>query len=47
MHEGEIIADGAPRDVLSDENLALVYRIGVRRDDRGDVVVDRRLSDAP
>jgi iron complex transport system ATP-binding protein len=46
MHEGEIVADGVPRDVLSDENLARVYRIGVRRDDRGDVVVDRRLNDA-
>jgi len=46
MHEGEIVADGLPKDVLSDENLARVYRIGVRRDDRGDVVVDRRLNDA-
>ncbi len=46
MHEGEIVADGAPGDVLSDENLARVYRIGVRRDDRGDVAVDRRLNDA-
>jgi len=46
MHEGKVVADGVPRDVLSDENLARVYRIGVRRDDRGDVVVDRRLNDA-
>jgi iron complex transport system ATP-binding protein len=47
MHEGQIVADGPPQEVLSDENLAKVYRIGVRRDDRGDVVVDRRLSETP
>ncbi len=47
MHEGTVVADGTPDQVLSDENLARVYRIGVRRDDRGDVVVDRRLSDIP
>ncbi len=46
MHEGKVVADGPPQDVLSDDNLAQVYRIGVRRDDRGDVVVDRRLGSA-
>ncbi len=45
MNEGAIVAEGTPGQVLSDENLATVYRVGVRRDDRGDVVVDRRLSD--
>ena len=44
MHEGKIVADGAPGDVLTDENLASVYRVSVRRDDRGDVVVDKRLA---
>ena len=47
MHEGKAVAEGTPNQVLSDEYLARVYRIGVRRDDRGDVVVDRRLSDVP
>lgn len=47
MHEGAIVAEGTPEQVLSDENLAQVYRVSVRRDDRGDVVVDRRLSDIP
>jgi iron complex transport system ATP-binding protein len=47
LHEGKLVADGTPDQVLSDENLARVYRIGVRRDERGDVVVDQRLSDAP
>lgn len=44
MHEGKIVADGIPREVLTDENLASVYRVSVRRDDRGDVVVDKRLA---
>lgn len=44
MQQGRIVAEGAPDDVLSDANLASVYRVGVRRDDRGDVVVDRRLE---
>ncbi len=47
MHNGEIVATGTPADVLSDENLASVYRVTVRRDDRGDVVVDKRLSPQP
>lgn len=47
MHEGAVVAEGTPEQVLSDENLAQVYRVSVRRDDRGDVVVDRRLSDIP
>lgn len=45
MHEGAIVASGPPAEVLSDDHLAAVYRVTVRRDDRGDVVVDRRLSD--
>lgn len=31
MHEGAVVANGAPRDVLSDENLERVYRITARR----------------
>ncbi|PCJ70503.1 MAG: ABC transporter [Rhodobiaceae bacterium] len=46
MHEGAIVASGPPGEVLSDENLAAVYRVTVRRDDRGDVVVDKRLSES-
>lgn len=47
MHEGAIVAQGTPDRVLSDENLARVYRIGVRRDDHGSVLIDRRLSQTP
>jgi len=43
MHEGKIAAEGVPGEVLTDKNLASVYRVSVRRDDRGDVVVDKRL----
>lgn len=31
MHEGAIIANGAPNDVLTDENLERVYRVTARR----------------
>lgn len=31
MHEGAVVANGTPRDVLSDENLERVYRITARR----------------
>jgi len=44
MHEGKIAAEGVPGEVLTDKNLASVYRVSVRRDDRGDVVVDKRLA---
>ncbi len=44
MHEGRIVASGPPGSVLSDDNLADVYRVSVRRDDQGDVIVDKRLA---
>ena len=31
MHEGIVVANGAPADVLTDENLEQVYRITARR----------------
>jgi iron complex transport system ATP-binding protein len=44
MHEGAIFAEGPPADVLTDENLASVYRVSVHRNEQGDVVIDRRLG---
>jgi len=44
MDRGRVIAEGTPEAVLTDLNLATVYRVAVQRGDGGDITVGRRLD---
>ncbi|MDX9861338.1 MAG: ABC transporter ATP-binding protein [Rhodospirillales bacterium] len=44
MDRGRVIAEGAPEAVLTDPNLATVYRVAVQRGDGGGITVVRRLD---
>jgi len=44
MDKGRVVADGAPGSVLSDANLAAVYRVSARRHADGAFTIDGRLD---
>ena len=44
MADGKVVAEGAPDAVLTDENLARVYRVGVRRSTQGDMLLSHRVN---
>jgi iron complex transport system ATP-binding protein len=44
MDRGRVVADGEPDAVLTDANLAAVYRVAARRGPAGDFAIGRRLD---
>jgi iron complex transport system ATP-binding protein len=44
LNKGHVVAEGVPGDVLSDENMADVYKVAVSRDAEGRIRLGERLT---